>query len=105
MSIICLAGKGESPLRPDNGHLHNWLYGFYAPKFKSRVVSNSLTGLTISLCSSGVCLLIYLSGWLPIENNTWFGVFALQTALYFVVRSRLLNTQSAASRDTEFGRF
>ncbi len=105
VSIIRRGRKGESPLRPDNGHLHNWLYGFYAPKFKSRVVPNSLTGLTISLCSSGVCLLIYLSGWLPIESNAWFGVLALQAALYLVVRSRLLNSQSVASRDTEFGRF
>ena len=105
VSIIRRGREGESPLRPDNGHLHNWLYGFYAPKFKSRVLPNSLTGLTISLCSSGVCLLIYLSGWLPIESNAWFGVLALQAALYLVVRSRLLNSQSAASPDTEFGRF
>ena len=105
VSIIRRGRKGESPLRPDNGHLHNWLYGFYAPKFKSRVVPNSLTGLTISLCSSGVCLLIYLSGWLPIESNAWFGVLALQAALYLVVRSRLLNSQSVASPETEFGRF
>ena len=105
VSIIRRAREGESPLRPDNGHLHNLLYGFYAPKFTSRVVSNSLTGLTISLCSSGLCLLIYLSGWLPIESNAWFGVLALQAALYLVVRSRLLSSQSEASPDTEFGRF
>jgi UDP-GlcNAc:undecaprenyl-phosphate GlcNAc-1-phosphate transferase len=105
VSIVRRAREGESPLRPDNGHLHNWLYGFYATIFTSRVVSNSLAGLTISLCSSGVCLVIYLSGWLPVESNTWFGVFALQTALYLVVRSRLKNTQSMESPDTGLGHF
>ena len=49
--------------------------------------------------------MIYLSGRLPVESNTWFGVLALQTALYLVVRSRLKNTQSMESRDTELGHF
>ena len=49
--------------------------------------------------------MIYLSGWLPVESNIWFGVFALQTALYLVVRSRLKNTQSMESRDTGLGHF
>lgn len=76
--------EGKSPLQPDNGHLHNRLHKFYAPKFKSRVIPNSLTGLTISGGSSGVCLVIYLSGWLPIESGAWFVVFAVQAAAYLI---------------------
>ncbi len=95
VSIIRRARKGQSPLRPDNGHLHNRLHRFYQPKFKSRVIPNSLTGLTISFFSSGLCLLIYLSDWLLIESNAWFGVFALQTLLYLVVLYRLRKAQFA----------
>ena len=95
VSIIRRARKGQSPLRPDNGHLHNRLHRFYQPKFKSRVIPNSLTGLTISFCSSGLCLLIYLTGWLKIESNAWFGVFALQALLYLVVLYRLRKAQFA----------
>ena len=92
-SIIRRARKGISPLRPDNGHLHNRLHRFYDPKFKSRVIPNSLTGLTISFFSSGVCLLIYLAGWLPIESGAWFAVFAVQAAVYLTALCWLRNIQ------------
>jgi UDP-GlcNAc:undecaprenyl-phosphate GlcNAc-1-phosphate transferase len=92
-SIIRRARKGMSPLRPDNGHLHNRLHRFYDPKFKSRVIPNSLTGLTISFFSSGVCLLIYLAGWLPIESGAWFAVLAVQATVYLTALRWLRNNQ------------
>jgi len=92
-SIIRRARKGMSPLRPDNGHLHNRLHRFYDPKFKSRVIPNSLTGLTISFLSSGVCLLIYLAGWLPIESGAWLVVFAVQATVYLTALRWLSNIQ------------
>jgi len=82
-----------SPLRPDNGHLHNRLHRFYDPKFTSRVIPNSLTGLTISVLSSGVCLLIYLAGWVSIESGAWFVVFAIQAAVYLIALNWLRKIQ------------
>jgi len=93
VSVIRRIRKGLSPLQADNGHLHNRLYRFYAQKFKSRVTPNSLTGLTISGGSSGVCLIIYALGWVPVESNAWFGVFGLQFAVYLITLSRLRSTE------------
>ena len=93
VSVIRRMRKGLSPLQADNGHLHNRLYRFYAQKFKSRVTPNSLTGLTISGASSGVCLIIYALGWIPVESNAWFGVFGLQFAVYLIALSRLGSSQ------------
>jgi len=92
VSVIRRMRKGRSPFQADNGHLHNRLYGFYAQKFKSRVMPNSLAGLTISGGSSGVCLIIYLLDWIPIESNTWFGIFGIQFAVYLIALSRLRST-------------
>ena len=103
VSMTRRARKGQSPLRPDNGHLHNRLHKFYEPKFKSRVISNSMTGLTISFFSSGVCLVIYLSGLLSIRSNAWFCVLALQAVLYLIVYYRLKRTEPEVSTDAAFG--
>jgi len=92
-SVIRRIRKGLSPLQADNGHLHNRLYRFYAQKFESRVTPNSLTGLTISGASSGVCFIIYALDWIPVESNAWFGVFGLQVTLYLITLSRLRSSQ------------
>jgi len=97
VSVIRRMRKGWSPLQADNGHLHNRLYTFYAQKFTSRTTPNSLTGLTISGASSGVCLIIYALGWIPVESNAWFGVFGLQFAVYLITLSRLRSTQMEES--------
>ena len=61
--------------------------------FESRVLPNSLTGLTISGSTAGVCLLIYLFDGLAIESNAWFYVFFFETAVYFTVISVLRRRQ------------
>ena len=93
VSVIRRLRKGLSPLQADNGHLHNRLYSFYAPKFKSRVTPNSLTGLTISSGSSGVSLIIYVFDWIAIDSNNWFGIFGIQVVVYLIILSRLRRTQ------------
>jgi len=93
VSVVRRTRKGLSPLQADNGHLHNRLYAFYAQKFESRVTPNSLTGLTISGASSGVCLIIYALGWIPTQSNAWFGIFGLQCAVYLITLSRLRSSQ------------
>jgi UDP-N-acetylmuramyl pentapeptide phosphotransferase/UDP-N-acetylglucosamine-1-phosphate transferase len=93
VSVIRRLRKGLSPLQADNGHLHNRLYNFYVPKFKSRVTPNSLTGLTISSGSSGVSLLIYVFDWIAIDSNAWFGIFGIQVVVYLITLSRLRRMQ------------
>ncbi len=73
---------GKSPFLPDNGHLHNRLHAFYKPFFHSKVLPNSLTGLTISGASAGLALAIYSVDYIPLDSNLWFWVFGLEVALY-----------------------
>jgi UDP-N-acetylmuramyl pentapeptide phosphotransferase/UDP-N-acetylglucosamine-1-phosphate transferase len=93
-SIVRRVREGLSPFSADNGHLHNRLHRYYSQFFKSRVLPNSLTGLTISGSTAGVCVLIYLFDGLSLESNTWFYVFFLEAAVYFVVISALRRSQS-----------
>lgn len=96
-SIVRRAREGVSPFSADNGHLHNRLHRYYSQFFRSRVLANSLTGLTISGATAGVCLLIYLVGGLSIESNAWFYVFFLQVTVYIVVITALRRKQSSLS--------
>ena len=92
-SVVRRAREGVSPFSADNGHLHNRLHRYYSQFFESRVLPNSLTGLTISGSTAGVCLLIYLFDGLAIESNAWFYVFFFETAVYFTVISVLRRRQ------------
>lgn len=90
-SILRRLKAGRSPLAADDGHLHNRLHRFYAPYFRSKVLPNSLTGLSISGATAGLSLLVFLNGWLPVESNLWFVVFGFEVLMYVLV-IRLLTT-------------
>ena len=92
-SLLRRAASGVSPFRPDNGHLHNHLHSFYRPFFKSKVMSNSLTGLSISGASSGLALGMYLQSSIPITSNLWFWLFGFQAILYVTVIGALVGRQ------------
>ena len=74
--------RGYSPFAADNGHLHNLIYRWLQTHFKSRMVANSVTGVLISLCSSGLVLLGYLNSWWPPTSTEWMWIFILQVTLY-----------------------
>jgi UDP-N-acetylmuramyl pentapeptide phosphotransferase/UDP-N-acetylglucosamine-1-phosphate transferase len=92
-SLLRRVASGASPFRPDNGHLHNHLHNFYRPFFNSKVMSNSLTGLTISGATSGLALAMYLKSSIPITSNLWFWLFGFQAILYVMVIGVLTRRQ------------
>jgi UDP-N-acetylmuramyl pentapeptide phosphotransferase/UDP-N-acetylglucosamine-1-phosphate transferase len=94
-SVLRRLRQGISPFSADNGHLHNHLHRFYASKFKSRVLPNSLTGLTISGLSSGLAFALYYQDVIPITSNQWFWVFGLEALLYFLSIRALTARQPA----------
>jgi UDP-N-acetylmuramyl pentapeptide phosphotransferase/UDP-N-acetylglucosamine-1-phosphate transferase len=81
-SLLRRLASGVSPFRPDDGHLHNHLHNFYRPLFSSKVMPNSLTGLSISGATSGLALAMYLQSSIPITSNLWFWLFGFQVILY-----------------------
>jgi UDP-N-acetylmuramyl pentapeptide phosphotransferase/UDP-N-acetylglucosamine-1-phosphate transferase len=81
-SLLRRLASGVSPFRPDDGHLHNHLHNFYRPLFSSKVMPNSLTGLSISGATSGLALAMYLQSSIPIMSNLWFWLFGFQVILY-----------------------
>ncbi len=60
VSIIRRRRSGIPITEPDNEHLHNRLYRFYRLKIKSKTLSDSLTGLSLSVAISDLVLIIYL---------------------------------------------
>ena len=92
-SLLRRVASGASPFRPDNGHLHNHLHNFYRPFFHSKVMSNSLTGLSISGATSGLALAMYLQSSIPITSNLWFWLFGFQAILYVTVIGVLTRRQ------------
>lgn len=92
-SILRRIKAGVSPLHPDNGHLHNRLHRYLVLFFKSKVIPNSLTGIILSGLTSGVSLVVFFSGILPITSNAWFMLFFVQLALYVIAITILTRTQ------------
>lgn len=76
---------GRSPFSPDNDHLHNRIHFYFRPKFRSQVLSNSLTGLLVSGCTSGLVLVGYVNEWWPPSTNEWGYFFIFECATYAFV--------------------
>ena len=93
VSVIRRWRAGRSPFSADNGHLHNRLHRFLKPRVKSPMMANSLTGVIISGSTSGAVLVIYLLALLPTQSDLWFGLFAIEVALYLVTLIYLTSVQ------------
>lgn len=72
----------SSILLPDNDHLHNRIHFHCNRWFRSRLVANSMTGILIVSCSSGIAWLGYNQEWWPITSNEWVWIFLAQFTLY-----------------------
>ena len=92
VSILRRLRQRRSPFMPDNDHLHNWLYRYFSSRIRSQVLANSLTGLSISIGTSGLVFLIYIQGWLAITSHQWLYVFGAQCLAYAVLRRALNQT-------------
>jgi len=85
VSIVRRMLVGRSPFSPDNDHLHNRIHFFLRPKFRSQVLSNSLTGLLVSGSTSGLVLLGYVNEWWSASSNEWGYFFIFECAMYAFV--------------------
>ena len=73
---------GRSILLPDNDHLHNRVHFHFQGWFLSKTLANSMTGILIVSCSSGIALLGYTETWWSVTSNEWAWVFLAQCTIY-----------------------
>jgi UDP-GlcNAc:undecaprenyl-phosphate/decaprenyl-phosphate GlcNAc-1-phosphate transferase len=85
VSLLRRWHSGASLTAPDNDHLHNRVNIFFQRIFRSKNLSNSATGLSIALGSSGLVLFIYLADYILLTSNLWLWMFALQSVLYCLI--------------------
>ena len=76
--------EGRSILLPDNDHLHNRVHFHCQNWFRSKTLANSMTGVLIVSCSSGLALLGYTQAWWSANSNQWAWIFLVQCAMYLV---------------------
>ena len=75
---------GRSIFLPDNDHLHNRVHFHFQGWFRSKTLANSITGVLIVSCSSGLALLGYTEAWWSVTSNQWAWVFLAQCTMYLV---------------------
>ncbi len=75
---------GRSIFLPDNDHLHNRVHFHFQGWFRSKTLANSMTGVLIVSCSSGLALLGYTEAWWSVTSNQWAWVFLAQCTMYLV---------------------
>jgi UDP-N-acetylmuramyl pentapeptide phosphotransferase/UDP-N-acetylglucosamine-1-phosphate transferase len=84
MSMIRRRMAGRSMFKPDNYHLHNYIYEQLKAKTRSRVAANSLTGLIIACASTGIAFLGLSWEFLDATSNQWGWVFIAQVMVYLL---------------------
>ena len=87
VSIVRRLRLGRSPFSADNDHLHNRLHKLIKGSVRSKVLANSLTGLTISGSTAGLTLWAYVFEWWALASNSWFLLFTLECCLYWLAYS------------------
>ncbi|UVW36112.1 glycosyltransferase [SAR92 clade bacterium H455] len=81
--------SGKSMFLPDNHHLHNRLHGFLRRYLKGAGLPNAVTGVAITMATSGVSVFLYYFGWLTALDERWLVVFLAQSVLYGLVYFQL----------------
>ncbi len=76
---------GTSILLPDNNHLHNRLHFHCQRWFRSETLANSITGILIVSCSSGLALFGFINEWWPNTSNQWAWIFLAQNIAYCLI--------------------
>ena len=100
VSIIRRLKAGRSPFSADNDHLHNRLHRQLKRVIKSRVLSNSLTGLIISASSAGLTLFAYMDSWWLTNSPEWIILFMGEIMLYSIA-FKLTTDASSATQFTQ----
>ena len=100
VSILRRLRAGRSPFSADNDHLHNRIHRQLKRVIKSRVLSNSLTGIMISGSSAGLTLFAFINQWWLTSSHEWIILFVAQVLLYGVV-FKLTNDENSATQFAE----
>ena len=77
--------SGGSAVRADNLHLHNLMYAQINRKLRSAYWSNTVTGVGIALCFSGIPLVLQTLDVVPINSDQWLWVVVGQWTAYGLV--------------------
>jgi UDP-GlcNAc:undecaprenyl-phosphate GlcNAc-1-phosphate transferase len=89
VSMARRALSGNSMFLPDNHHLHNRLHAFLRRYLRGAGLPNAVTGVTITMATSGLSVFLYYFGWLTALDERWLMVFLAQTVVYGLVYFRL----------------
>ena len=81
--------SGKSMFLPDNHHLHNRLHAFLQRYLKGAGLPNAVTGVAITMATSGLSVFLYYFGWLTALDERWLMVFLAQSVLYGLVYFQL----------------
>jgi len=77
--------SGKSMFLPDNHHLHNRLHEFLRQYLRGSGLPNAVTGLAITMATSGLSVGLYYFGWLTALDGRWLPVFLTQCFVYGLV--------------------
>jgi UDP-GlcNAc:undecaprenyl-phosphate/decaprenyl-phosphate GlcNAc-1-phosphate transferase len=80
VSIVRRKLAGKSPLSPDSDHMHNRVYRLFRRTISSPLMANSLSGLTISIGTTGVSVAL-LSLW-SVDSRYWVLLFLCIVVIY-----------------------
>ena len=76
-SVLFRIINKSSIFHPDNKHLHNYINTYILSFGIDPHTSNSLTGVTIALFTSGIPVIIFFSGVSP-KSSIWLIIFSIQ---------------------------
>jgi len=89
--VVARWRRGASPMTADNNHLHNRLFSKFKMMGLSPLIANSFTGLTLSLLSTLLPLVGYLSGVIPIDSMIWGFIFLVYSVLHVLLFDKIAN--------------
>ncbi len=83
-TVMRRKSQGKFIMLPDNDHLHNRIHFHCQRWFRSKTLSNSMTGILIVSCSSGLALLGFIKQWWPVTSYQWIWIFIAQCGAYLL---------------------
>ncbi|MDB9949624.1 glycosyltransferase [Porticoccaceae bacterium] len=89
LSMVRRSFRGKSMFLPDNDHFHNRLHALLRRYFKGVGLPNAVTGVAITMATSGLSVFLYYFGWLTALDERWLMVFLAQFVLYGLVYFQL----------------
>ena len=97
-SMVRRVYAGQSPLKPDNQHLHNLLFASLDSGDISSKAANTLTGISIALLFSGLPVALAWSGLWAVTNEIWLLWVCVQS-LGYVLSWKYLSDRLCALPD------